>query len=480
MKYRFLSLATVVGLVTMAVAAPAAHAVPGRAPSAADFAAYLNKARESTGLPGLSVVVTQGDKVVHAAGYGRDSTGAPINERTPMRVASLTKSFTAAAVMTLVEAGKIVLDRPVAEQLPGFRMADGRAGRITVRHLLNQTSGLSDTTIDIRAGQATGSLKKYVATLATGALTGEPGTRYEYCNVNFDLAARLVEVASGMSFHGYLRQRVFGPLGMAGSGLGDREVKPADGFISLFGTWVSRAEQPGFLNHGGSGGVVTTAADMGKWLISQNGAGTARIVSKEGLRTMHTPSPVHDYAMGWSEETIDGAPLLVHSGNLFTYSAVQGISPGTGYGFAVMTNGAGLQDDTYAVLEGLVALTRGDSPDVPGGGRQQFELVLGLIALVAAGLGTMAVLRSRRWAERYGRRPVWRIVLRLAPALVPVLVLAALPDLISILMNGRTVTWAQMTYFPAPLTITVVIMAAAGAAAIASRLHRLRSVRSNG
>ncbi|WP_283134432.1 serine hydrolase domain-containing protein [Rhizohabitans arisaemae] len=480
MKRLLLILAVAIGQAAILVSATPAHAVPNSAPTAAQFTAYLDKALESTGLPGVSVVVTQGDRVVHASGHGRDSTGAAVTERTPMRVASLSKSFTAAAVMTLVEDGRIALDRPVAEQLPGFRMADGRARRITVRHLLNQTSGLSDTTVDIDATQTAGSLTEYVARLSTGTLTTEPGTRYEYCNVNFDLAARLVEVASGQRFHDYMRQHVFGPLGMTDSFIGDREVKPADGFNSLFGVWRSRPELPGFLNLGGSGGVVTTAADLGKWLISQNGAGGAHLVSREGLRTMHTPSPVRDYAMGWSEENLGGTPLLTHSGNLFTYSAVQAIAPGTGYGFAVMTNGAGLQDDTYEVLGGLVALTRGETPDSPGGGRQRFELVLGLIAVVAAGLGTAAVLRSRRWSGKHGAKPAWRIASRLAPALVPVLVLAAYPDLISILMNGRRVTWAQLTYFPAPLTITLVIAAVAGAATIASRLIRLRSVRSAG
>ncbi|SDH91310.1 CubicO group peptidase, beta-lactamase class C family [Sinosporangium album] len=478
MKLAFLTLAASVGLATTLTTASPTPAVPTSPPSAADFDAYLKTAIESTGLPGLSVVVTRGDTVVHAAGYGRDSLGAAITERTPMRVASLTKSFTAAAVMTLVEDGKIALDEPVASQLPGFRMADPRAGRITVRHLLNQTSGLSDTTVDIGAAHATASLADYVATLKAGTLRAEPGTRYEYCNVNFDLAARLVEVAGGQSFGDYMRQHVFGMLGMSGSAVGDPTVKPADGFVSLYGAWLPRPEIRGFLNLGGSGGVITTATDMGRWLMAQNGAGSTRLVTRESLRTMHAPSAVHDYAMGWSEETLHGTPLLVHSGNLFTYSAVQAIAPGTGYGFAVMTNGTALQDDTYTVLGGLVALSQGVTPEKPGGGRQQIELTLGLITAVSAGLGILGVARSRRWAATYGTRRAWRIAVRLSPALAPLPVLAAYPDLISFLMNGRTVTWEQLTYYPA-LTITLGVMAAAGAATAASRLFRLRSVRSN-
>ncbi|MEU4408155.1 serine hydrolase domain-containing protein [Streptosporangium sp. NPDC023963] len=475
MKHKLIRLAAAAGLVAALVTAPAALAASpatGLTPAAVD--AYLDRTMESTGLPGMSVVVTHKGKVVHAGGYGRQSGGELVTERTPMRVASVSKSFTAMAVMTLVDDGRISLDEPVAGRLPEFRMADRRAAGITVRQLLNQTSGLSDTTVDIGATRAATSLAGYVSALGTGTLAADPGTRWEYCNVNYDVAARLVEVVGGRSFGDYMEQRVFGPLGMTGSAVGDRVVRPSEGFNSVYGAWVARPEMPGFRD-GGGGGVVTNAADMGRWLISQTGGGR-QLVTPGSLRTMHTPSAVRDYGMGWGEESVGGARLLVHSGNLFTYTAVEAIAPDTGYGFAVMTNGAALYDDTYDVLTGLVAMSRGGTPDVPGGGRQGFELVLGLIALAAAGLGVLGVLRSRRWASRRAGSPAWRIGLRLAPSLLPVALLAVYPLLISFLMNGRTVTWEQLTYFAAPMTITFAVAAVAGVVTAATRLARLRSV----
>ncbi|MFF3440643.1 serine hydrolase domain-containing protein [Streptosporangium sp. NPDC002721] len=518
-------------LVPVLVTAPAARAAPpatGLTPAA--VGAYLERTMESTGLPGMSVVVTQRGEIVHAGGYGHGPDGEPVTERTPMRVASVSKSFTAMAVMTLVDDGGISLDEPVAGRLPEFRMADRRAAGITVRHLLNQTSGLSDTTVDIGATQEATSLAGYVSALGTGTLAADPGTRWEYCNVNYDVAARLVEVVSGRSFGDYMRRRVFGPLGMTGSAVGDRVVRPSEGFNSLYGAWVARPELPGFRD-GGGGGVVTNAADMGRWLIGQTGHGK-QLVTPESLRTMHTPSAARGYGMGWGEESVDGTRLLVHSGNLFTYTAVEAIAPDTGYGFAVMTNSAALHDDTYDVLLGLLAMSRGGTPDVPGGGRQEFELALGVIALAAAGLGALGVLRSRRWASRVAHRarvrsqrvpgvpesrrwasrvahrarvrsqrvpgvpesrrwgsrragsPAWRTGLRTvlrtglrtAPLLLPAALFAAYPWLISFLMNGRTVTWEQLTYFAAPMTITFAVVAAAGAVTAAMRLVRLRSV----
>jgi CubicO group peptidase (beta-lactamase class C family) len=383
------------------------------------------------------------------------------------------------AVMTLVDEGRIALDEPVARQLPEFRMADPRAGAITVRQLLNQTSGLSDGGVDLRAAESATSLAGYVAALRSGTVAADPGTRWAYCNANFEIAARLVEVAGGMSFDEYLRQRVFGPLGMTGSAVGDRVVTPAKGYNSLFGVWVSRPELRRFAyGGGGAGGVVTNAADMGRWLISQTGAGT-QLVRPESLATMHTASKIHDYGMGWGPQTVDGTELLVHSGNLFTYTAVQAIVPATGYGFAVMTNSAGLYDDTYDVLTGLVALSQGRTPPAPGGQRQLIELVLGLIALAAVGLGGLGAVRSRRWAGRRTGRPAWRAGLRLLPALLPLVLLVLYPELVSFLMNGRTVTWAQLTYSAAPLTLALAAAALSGAVTTAMRLLRLRSVASD-
>lgn len=463
-------------LVLSLAAAPAAAAEARTGePAPAAFDGYLAKAIESTALPGMSVVVTHDGKVVHAAGYGHDSTGAPVTADTPMRVASLSKSFTAMAVMTLVDDGKVSLDEPVARQLPEFGMADPRAAGITVRQLLNQTSGLSDRVVDIRAAESALTLAGYVSALRTGRLAAEPGTRWAYCNANYEVAARLVEVAGGRSFGEYLRQRVFGPLGMTGSAVGDQSVRPARGYNSLFGAWVSRPELRTFGYGGGAGGVITNASDMGKWLISQTGHGT-RLVRPQSLRVMHDPSPVQDYGMGWGPETVHGAELLVHSGNLFTYSAVQAIDPRTGYGFAVLTNSAGLYDDTYDVLTGLVAIAQGGTPEVPGGDRQLFELVLGLIALAAAGLAVLGVRRSRRWAGRRAGRPGRRIAPRLIPLLLPAVLFALYPELVSFLMNGRTVTWAQLTYAAAPLTVALAVAAVAGVVTCVLRLIRLRSV----
>ncbi|GAB1508365.1 serine hydrolase domain-containing protein [Actinophytocola sp. KF-1] len=487
-------------------------------PAPAPVDGYLADALAATGLPGVSVVVTHGDRVVHATGAGHDSAGRPVTADTPMRVASVSKSFTAAGVLTLVEDGRLSLDAPVRRWLP--TVPDG----VTVRHLLNQTSGLADSTVNIGELESARTLAEY-ADRFEATLAAPPGTRWSYCNANYDLAARLAEVVSGQPFDEFMASAVFAPLGMHDTSVGGAA---ADGYNSLFGVWFSRPELDGGPAVNGSGGVVTTAADMGRWLVAQNGHGP---FPASLPRTMQEPSAVDDYGMGWAPD----GELLVHSGNLWTYNAVQAIDPATGYGYAVMTNGAGLYDDTRDILDGLVALTRGESPAVPGGGRQTFEWVLAGVGLVALALGALGVARARRWtvkrlakhprksreepdknaesptlsthldphpfpgATRHASLPggtdnsrasrgsvdnrwgcgqrgwwVWTC-LRLVPSLLPVLVLACYPQVVSFISAGRTVLWAQLFYFALPLTVVVAVCALAGFAVFVARVWRLRS-----
>ena len=439
--------------------------LPPAAPDPAGLDSHLRAALDATGLPGVSAVVTHGDRVVWATGAGHGADGRAVTADTPMRVASVSKAFTAAAVLTLVDEGRVALDAPVVTYLPDFRMADDRAARITVRQLLHQTSGLSDTTVDIGAAERSRSLPGYVSALRPGRLAAEPGSHWEYCNVNYDLAAAVVSAVTGQGFAEAMRERIFAPLGMTSSAVGAPGVP--EGFVSVFGVWWPRPELAGF-EDGGAGDVVTTAADMGRWLISQTGNGP-RVLTPESLELMRAPQPGRDYGMGWGRERIGDRTILIHSGNLFTYTAIAGIDPATGHGFAVMINSASLDDNTYDILLGLVDVAGGGTPAVPAGGRQTIELILGLVALTALGLGTAGVLRSRRWAARRTGALRWATALHLLPAVI----LATCPLWLSVLMNGRTVTWAQMTYFPVPLTLTLLAAALAGLAVVTARLIRL-------
>src|SRR5215218_10317168 len=127
--------------------APAANGA-GTAPEFAAIERFVQKEMAAQRIPGLALGIVKDDRISYIRGFGKaDDSGRPVTPQTPFIIGSLSKSFTALAIMQLVEAGKVELDAPVQHYLPWFRVADEEAsGKITVRHLLNQTSGLSTKT----------------------------------------------------------------------------------------------------------------------------------------------------------------------------------------------------------------------------------------------------------------------------------------------------------------------------------------------
>ena len=252
---------------------------PARAP--VDVAAldrFLRDQLEATSIPGAAVAVTHGDEVVHLAGFGRDSTGARVTGETLFRVASLSKSFTAMAVMQLVEQGRVQLDDPVVQHLPEFRIDDPRGVDIEVRQLLEHTSGLADSTVHPLNGPQPGSLREAVARLSDGRLVATPGTEGNYHNPNYQVAARLVEVASGQDFASYLQDHVFRPAGMSSTVTVDSDDDPVPGLADGHVVGWSHAfavDGPGTFD-AGDGGVVSSAGDMARWLVVQTNHGRSR------------------------------------------------------------------------------------------------------------------------------------------------------------------------------------------------------------
>ncbi len=205
--------ALLTALFAVVPAANAARAGPTGDDVRREVQAYLDDA-VAQGLPGLSVSVTRDGATELSAGAGT-SDGTAIDSGTRTRVESVSKTFTSAAVMLLVERGAVDLDDPVTRHLPELRLADGRQDEITVRQLLNHSSGLADATA-ARDEYAPGprTLEAAVATLAGARLAADPGTAYGYHNAGYWVAARLVEVVDGRPFADVLAEELFAPLGM--------------------------------------------------------------------------------------------------------------------------------------------------------------------------------------------------------------------------------------------------------------------------
>ncbi|MGI5162130.1 serine hydrolase domain-containing protein [Microbispora sp. CA-102843] len=481
---RIAAIAGIAGVLLLTTGTTAVEAATGAAPpdgrpglTAESVDRYVRDYIRRTDLPGAVVTVVKGDRVVYAAGHGHTAGGEAITADTPMPLASLSKSFTALAVLRLADEGRIDLDAPVRRYLPEFTMADVRAGKITVRQLLQQTSGMSDRTFPELTLPAPDDLKDAVAMLRTAPLAAAPGTRMIYHNPNYAVAARLAEVVSGVPFAGFMAATVFTPLGMTSTRTVDTtEDLPGAGagYIRAYGQVIERTHPKWFVN--GSYGVVSTAHDLATWLLTQNGAG--HVFPRGTVEAAQTPSGVggSTYGMGWSaERTAGGAPMLRHTGWLLTHNSAQTLLPESGWGIAVVTNTGMISgDDALIISDGLIDMIEGR----PEAGAVPFTTKadpwLGGLSLLNLGLGVAGVLRSRRWAGRRAHRPAWRVIARLVPYALPVALYLGLAELAGVLLN-RVGTLDQLTYVWLALYVWAATGALAAVAVVAARLvHAVR------
>ena len=168
-------------------------------------------------LPGLALSIVHDKQVVDLRGFGTaDQSGRAVTPQTPFIIGSLTKSFTALAILQLVEAGKVQLDALVQHYLPWFRLADSTASaRITVRQLLNQTSGIPSSLNGLNISEiATMNMEQFVHALKAVALDRAVGSRFEYANTNSVVLGLIVQTVSGQAYETYIQQHVFSPLDM--------------------------------------------------------------------------------------------------------------------------------------------------------------------------------------------------------------------------------------------------------------------------
>lgn len=449
-----------------------------RKPDITAIDAFVKRQMETRHLPGVAVAVTKDDEVLHVRGYGETSTGEPVTEDTPFRVASVSKSFTSLAVMQLVEDGKIEVDEPVKKYLPGFETADSRSEEITVRELLDQTSGMADGGFAEVSLPQPSSLEGAVARLRAARLVADPGTEFNYHNPNYQVAARLVEVVSDEPFGEYLKRHVFGPLGMDDSTTTAKDDRPAPGLGEGHSFAYGRpfaVPGPGYFVQG-SGGVVSTASDMARWLAMQNNGGVgpnnARVVSASGVEEMHTPSAPGGYALGWFANGPKDDPTRIdHGGCCFAWGASEVLLPRSGHGVVVLFDSASpLGMDEANVAEGVVALVQEKAPQSQRPSSSTVDLILGALSLVSFALGALGVLRSGRWAARREGRPAWRVVLPLLPQVALLAACSSFPALAGFVFGGRDVTWFSTAYNWPALQVLVVTVAFASASVVAARV----------
>jgi CubicO group peptidase (beta-lactamase class C family) len=300
-------------------------------------------------IPGLAVAITHNNQVLHVKGYSTANNERPVTAQTQFLIGSLGKSFTAVAVMQLVEAGQINLDSPVQTYLPEFTVTDPAiAAKITIRHLLNQVSGLSDVGFpELQVSQAK-TIRDRITSLSQARPVAFPGGQFHYFNPNYEVLARVVEVVSQQPFSAYLQTHIFTPLQMSrtlnattSADAFQGATNMAQGHLMAFGLPFAYPEMSGYLS--GSSGIISTAEDMANYLIFQTNSGQfkeTKLLSESSVALMHTPPKTigSSYGMGWFKGSENGEPAIEHSGILSTFYTDVVLLPKEKYGIALLYN----------------------------------------------------------------------------------------------------------------------------------------------
>jgi CubicO group peptidase (beta-lactamase class C family) len=298
----------------LAACATSGALTPARGPDIdALFAGYTGA------VPGASVIVIRDGRVVLRRAYGMTDLERklPATPTTDYRLASLTKQFTAMAIMLLVRDGRLTYDQPVRTVLPEVPPA---AAGVTIRHLLNHTSGLLDYEDLIPDTQTVQVSDQDVLRLLASrdSVYFPAGTKYRYSNSGYCLLALVVERVSGMAFADFLRQRIFAPLGMARTlaHVAGRDTVPerAYGYTPDSGRFVP-SDQSVTSATLGDGGVYTSVEDLVQWDAALYGE---RLVDRATLALATTPPVLPgdstQYGFGWFVDTYRGQRRWRHTG----------------------------------------------------------------------------------------------------------------------------------------------------------------------
>ena len=427
----------VLGTLFALVVVPQATVVADERAPTPDFATidrYVQKEMQATRMPGVSLGIVKGDEIVHLKGFGEaDDSGRAVTAQTPFIIGSTSKSFTALAIMQLVEAGKVELDAPVQRYISWFRVADEEASRrITVRHLLNHTSGLSRTSGEeylLKEVDSKGALEKAVRSLNTAKLNRPVGESFEYSNMNYNILGLIVQTVSGESYEQYISEHILTPLDMNDSFVSVPEAG-RHGLATGNRYWFGRPFAGGGLPYNRatipSGYISSSAEDMSHYLIAHLNGGryeSVQILSPEGIAELHRGTanmgPNISYAMGWEDTKLGGVPVVRHSGDTGNFHATMILVPESRWGVVVLMNGSnGLRlAGMDGIANSVASLLLGRQPP-PAPFEQNRALLfvfLAVGALQVLGIGRSVVL-LRRWRMQPQRRPrgVLRVGLRVA------------------------------------------------------------------
>ena len=309
----------------MAVAFP-----PSNARIAREAQRFLDAAVRPDG-PGAAVLIANGDEVIfrRARGLASIELDVPLSPDHAFRIASVTKMFTAALILKLVEVGKLSLDDALSLYLPNAPAA----GSVTIRHLLNHTAGISDVAKDPQPwfGRRDVDSTTRVAEISTRPLQFRPGTSWSYSNSGYILLGAVIEKITGEPWHATLQAQFLKPLGMTQTRYGDNSIL-IPGRVAGYATdsqtrSVRNADFVSATIPDSAGALVSTIDDLLRWMRA---LATGRALSHDSFQLMirPTPTPVGDgYGLGVYVWQVRGETMIGHTGQIAGFASVVGYLP---------------------------------------------------------------------------------------------------------------------------------------------------------
>ena len=324
--------------------------------------AYLQNYMDSVPVPGLAVVIVKEDQVIFQKGYGVEQMGQSkaMTPQSSIGVGELTMSMTALAILQLAEKGQLDLEDKVIKYLPWFQTANKEfSDQITIRMLINQTSGIPPQFESIPSLEEDKALEDFVRSMNSYYINQTPGLSYEASRESFCVAGLIISQLSGMSYAAYMDQYIFRPLQMAKTTTDPKKITQLGNTygheVGLTGCRPAKKDlfNSNYIPAGSE--MRSTAEDVGHYLIALLNGGKYKgqqILSTEsiakmwqpqisfnGLGTMLGGNGINiEYTLGWLKMMIDDRPLIIHPGNTGTMSSITGINLGNNTAMTVLFN----------------------------------------------------------------------------------------------------------------------------------------------
>jgi len=326
--------------------------------------AYVVTAMRDWKVPGLAIAVVKHDRLVAARGYGIREEGKPgaVDENTIFAIGSNTKAFTSAALAILADVKKLQWDDPVIRHLPSFQLYDPWITReLTIRDMLSHRSGFTSFQGDLLWDGSAYKRDEVVRRMRLIKPNGSFRSTYGYSNIMYIAAGELLAAASGTSWDTFIREHLFGPLGMTRSSTSISALKDASNVASPHDELAGKIHPVPYRlvdNGGPAASINSTAKDMAEWIrlqLAEGAYGEKRIISAASLRQTQTPQTIipgvgpaklfpsshfRAYGFGWVLQDYRGKKIVWHGGGIGGMKTMLLMVPEEHFGIVVLANRA--------------------------------------------------------------------------------------------------------------------------------------------